>query len=390
MKRTLSFVFLLSLLVTACNVQPTRTSPEQVDEPTLAPYPDTPSPPKINAPLIESPALLTIQFFNSLDGWGVTETQIVRTNDGGITWYNVTPKNVAEAGYNIGFHALDVSHAWMQIPDFENYPNSGILYRTVDGGITWASNSDPFSMANLSFLDADNGWVMAGLGVAAGSNAVGIYQSTDGGATWTQTYTNDPNNAQAEDSLPLGGLKSGIVPLNMQTAWVYGVIYSSGTVYLFRTDDGGANWREVSLPLPAGAENFELSIDAGQMKFVSVNDGFIVVRFTGEIYQAAVYVTHDAGDTWTLTPTPIPNGGSVDFLSAEEAIIYNGDQFYVTRDAADTWMGVPPDVKFGDTFAVMDFISPSTGWVVTLDPTNNHRSLYRTGDGGATWFPIIP
>ena len=29
------------------------------------------------------------------------------------------------------------------------------------------------------------------------------------------------------------------------------------------------------------------------------------------------------------------------------------------------------------------------GWIITLDP-NNHRSLYRTNDGGATWSPVIP
>jgi hypothetical protein len=46
-------------------------------------------------------------------------------------------------------------------------------------------------------------------------------------------------------------------------------------------------------------------------------------------------------------------------------------------------------VKFGDVFAGMDFSDPNTGWVITLDP-NNHRSLYGSGDGGATWFPIIP
>ena len=31
-----------------------------------------------------------------------------------------------------------------------------------------------------------------------------------------------------------------------------------------------------------------------------------------------------------------------------------------------------------------------TGYVISQDPTTNHRSLYRTEDGGITWFPIIP
>jgi photosystem II stability/assembly factor-like uncharacterized protein len=175
----------------------------------------------------------------------------------------------------------------------------------------------------------------------------------------------------------------------METAWVYGVTYSMGTPYLFRTDDGGRNWTGVALPLPEGSENSELGIEPGQMKFVSTDTGFIAMRLTGEVSQLAVYVTQDAGKTWALTPTLIPDGGSADFMSAEGAVIYNGQQFYVTRDSARTWSIIPPDVKFDEIFAGMDFVDPSTGWLVTLDLTNQ-RSLYRTVDGGATWFPIAP
>jgi photosystem II stability/assembly factor-like uncharacterized protein len=115
----------------------------------------------------------------------------------------------------------------------------------------------------------------------------------------------------------------------------------------------------------------------------------MAVRISGDTMQTASYATSDSGKTWTLTPTSIPNGGSVDFLSATEAILYNGEQFYVTRDAAQTWTSVQPNVVFKDTFARMDYVNPSIGWVITQD-ANSHRSLYRTTDGGATWSPIIP
>lgn len=388
MKRILSLLLPITLLLASCNFS--SVPAEQPAEVTLPPYsPDTPSPPQIDAPLVEAPALVSVQFLNSLDGWGVTETQIVRTNDGGITWYNLTPPGLTEVGYSVSMEVLDNSLVWVQLPDYNNYPNSGTSYRTTDGGLSWDSATSPFSGGNIRFLDANNGWALADLGVGAGSNAVAIYQTTDGGTTWIQKYTNDPNLANAGDSLPLGGLKAGIAPINMQTAFVYGVTYSSGTPYLFRTDDGGASWTTVTLPLPPGAENFELGIDRGQMKFVSPNDGFIAMRLTGNVYQLAVYVTRDGGNTWALTPTLIPEGGSADFVSAEEVVIYNGSQFYVTRDAARTWNIIPPDIVFGDAFAAMDFGDASNGWALTMDPATNHRSLYRTSDGGLTWFPVV-
>jgi photosystem II stability/assembly factor-like uncharacterized protein len=260
-----------------------------------------------------------------------------------------------------------------------------LLY-TADGGLTWIISSTPFSGGDLSFIDADNGWMLADLGVGAGSNAVAVFQTTDGGATWTQTYTNDPNLPDASDSLPLGGLKSDLLPRDMQTAWVGGVIYSPGTVYLFRTDDGGRNWSPVNLELPSGAENFELGIDRDQMQFVTANDGFLIVRMSGDSTQTAVYVTNDGGETWRLTPTLIPQAGQSDFVSAEEVVIYSGEQFYVTRDAALTWTTISPDIVFGDSFATMDFVNPDNGWIITV--ADAQRALYRTHNGGATWLPV--
>jgi len=382
------------LILTSCNISVTSfpSIPQQPVEPPTepppTPYPDTPAPPAIAAPLVESPALVEIQFLNELDGWGVTETQIVRTNDGGITWYNVTPPDVTETGSTVETFILDKDHAWVQKPDFNNFPNNGLLYHTADGGLTWIISSTPFSAGDLGFLDANNGWMIADLGVGAGSNAVAVFQTMDGGATWIQTYTNDPNNPDASDSLPLGGIKSDLVPFNMQTAWVGGVIYSPGTVYLYRTDDGGRNWSPVNLVLPDGAENFELGIDEDQMQFASANDGFLALRMSGDSTQTAIYVTNDGGNTWTLTSMLIPNAGASDFISAEEAVIYNGEQFYVTRDAARTWTTVPPDIVFGDSFATMDFVNPNSGWIITV--ASGQHSLYRTQDGGATWLPVIP
>jgi photosystem II stability/assembly factor-like uncharacterized protein len=103
----------------------------------------------------------------------------------------------------------------------------------------------------------------------------------------------------------------------------------------------------------------------------------------------AVYTSTDAGNTWILTPTLIPNSIASNFLSATDAVIYNGEQFYVTHDAAQTWSTIPTDPAFRDTFAMMDFVNTSTGWVITSD-SNEYRSLYRTSDGGATWSLVIP
>lgn len=385
--KTLRFIFLsLAVLLSACNSPAALTATQVAVSIPPTSIPDTPVPARINAAFEEAPAFTGIHMINEMDGWAVTETQIVRTDDGGVTWYNVTPQGVSELGYGTTSDFLDRQHAFIHITDPVD-PINGTLYRTSDGGLTWTSNPVPFGRGGLRFLDPSNGWMMADRGIGAGNMGIAIFQTTDGGKSWTQTYTNDTNFPDAKNSLPLGGLKNSLTPIDMQTAWVGGVTYASGVVYLYRTDDAGQNWSLVSMPLPDGAQNLSFNVD--DLQFVTEKDAFLVVRINGDLTQQTVYLTRDGGGTWSRTPTLIPQGGSADFSSANEGVIYNGNQFYVTRDAAQTWTAVTPDVVFGDSFSSMDFVNSSTGWVIRTD-ADSHHSLYRTSDGGATWFLLVP
>lgn len=95
------------------------------------------------------------------------------------------PPGLTDVGYSVFTDFLDASHAWVQIVDPNNYPNEqSYLYHTSDGGLTSEVVKTPFSAGDMEFMDADNGWMMADLGIGAGSMAVAVFQTKDGGATW--------------------------------------------------------------------------------------------------------------------------------------------------------------------------------------------------------------
>jgi hypothetical protein len=138
-----TLLIFLTLTLSACSGS--TTPPPGQSGPPPTPYPDTPSPARIDAPLVESPAIIKLDMFDELNGWSVTDTEIVRTNDGGITWYNVSPPGMVETGYSVNTFFLDDGHAWVQKPDPEKYPNSGTLSRTTDGGRSWDNFTVPLA-----------------------------------------------------------------------------------------------------------------------------------------------------------------------------------------------------------------------------------------------------
>lgn len=400
MKKFLSIIFLLSLLLSACApasqtteestvIESTATASQQsqvAPESAVAPQ-ATPLLAVPEAPIIESPSIINIEMLDEVNGWAVTEENIIRTDDGGVTWYDVTPSNLADAGYLVYLDFFDATHAWVQFPDMNKYPNGGTLYRTADGGITWESFATPFSGGSIHFVDENNGWMMADLGIGAGSMAISVFQTSDGGKTWSRTYTNDPNLAGAGDTLPLGGIKNFILPLDAETAWIGGVVYAPGEIYLFRSDDGGQTWFNINLVLPQGAAGSEMSVQG--LRFVSPTKGLLAIRIQSETPQTVVYLTEDGGNTWSQLPVTFEGYGFLETPSANEMIFYYADQFYVTKDAGVTVQKVTPDVKFGDSITDMSFVNSKTGWVVAIS-LDGRQTLYKTTDGGATWTLLIP
>jgi photosystem II stability/assembly factor-like uncharacterized protein len=372
MKRILALGFFVMIL-SACSspaVTPTSTVPLTV------------APPTLNAAVSSAPAFTMLRMIDAANGWAITDTGVVRTNDGGQTWHDVTPSGVARLGLGTTFYFLDSNHGWV-VSGNQSDPTSGMLYRTQDGGATWQSNAVSFFMGNLVFVSASDGWMMSSLGVAVGSNAVAIFQTTDGGQTWKQTYVNDPTKAGAATTLPLGGLKDGIIPVDMNNAWVGGIIYTPGEIYLYQTQDGGQTWKLQPVQIPSGYDQAQFETVGPQ--FVSAQDAYLPVHVsTQNGVMLAVYYSHDGGSNWAITPLLIPNGGLMNFVSTTDGFVWNGTEFYVTHDGAKTWTTVSPGVSFGDNFAGMDFVNTTLGFVLTNDATNT-RTLYKTVDGGSTW-----
>lgn len=375
--------FLALCLSAACvplGITPPPTGGPETD-------PVTATPPPLDAPAMEAPQLVVIRMFDENNGWGVSETSILRTENGGLAWHDVSPTNVHSFGYAATSEFSDHLRGWVLVPNPEDFL-SGILYRTSDGGASWNQAPVPFGGGVLRFVDGRNGWMLASLGAGAGSMAVGIFQTDDAGATWTQTYVNDPNQPEAGDSLPLGGLKNGISAIDPLRAWIGGVTYEPGRIYLYQTADGGRTWTPSAVAAPT--EYTEAELQTPGPVFVDPEIGFLPVHISHQQgVMLAVYTTRDGGAKWTLAPQYIPQGGSMDFVSRDVGFAWNAHNFYVTQDGAQSWTSIAPDVDFTDSFAGMDFVSAQVGFVLS-DQADRGKRVYVTRDSGKTWEIVGP
>ncbi|HSB02640.1 MAG TPA: CARDB domain-containing protein, partial [Anaerolineales bacterium] len=325
--------------------------------------------------IVPSPDIGKLFMNTASIGWAINNTYVLRTMDGGVTWYNVTPSGVASV--RNGFFR-DSNKGWILTTDS--------VYRTTNAGLTWARYSVPFNGRIVQFLDDLNGFALSGEGIGMNKNPVSLYQTSDGGATWTLKFAHDPN--LPTNGLPVSGYKNGMTFRNTTTGWIGGESPANG-IYIYKTINGGTTWSQQPLTLPAGNEDAITSTTAPI--FFGANDAILPVRMDGNgVAGLFLYVTHNGGTSWSLAPGFAPSyfTNRFDFTSINDGIAWDGASvFYATHNSGGSWTKVTPNVSFGDGLRSLDFVSTTTGWVYDTDE-NGNGALFRTTDGGRTWTKL--
>ncbi|MBX3158326.1 MAG: hypothetical protein KF773_20320 [Deltaproteobacteria bacterium] len=273
---------------------------------------------------------------------------------------------------------------------------AGKIFRTDDAGATWQQvleQKGTFVRA-LGFLDEQRGFA-GNIGPDSFPGVTDetlLYRTTDGGRTWAPVALPPGDGARgvcAIDILTLDTVDSG-QRLRKEIVHVGGRV--NGPASLFASDDGGATWRRLALP-PSVAMILDV-------KFLDPSIGFL---FAGTDPDSArshglIAKTSDGGRTWRTVyqsarphelmwkghcPTRRTCYATLQNYSVQaEAPDATPKRFVVkTEDGGDTWRELPlvEDPKVQE-FGVA-FVDERRGWVGAA-PTG-----FATADGGATWTP---
>ncbi len=231
------------------------------------------------------------------DWWGVEESGY--SSDGGQTWktFASTPPGASSA-YMGGTIAASSPMNIVWAPADKNQP-----YYTTNGGTTWSPVTLPgvSSWSGFDFAYYLDTRTVAADRVTPNTFYLfyagnGVYATSDGGATWTQTYSGDLSNGdgynaelmavpgQAGHLFFTGGPQSGTPP---------------GTEPFLRSKDGGVTWN----PVPNLVQIYCFGF--GAPKAAGGYPAIYVVGWVNGVY--GVWQSDDDAQTWS-TLGAWPNG----------------------------------------------------------------------------------
>jgi photosystem II stability/assembly factor-like uncharacterized protein len=280
---------------------------------------------------------------------------------------------------------------------------NGGVWESTNAGRTWNPifDAEPVgSIGAIAVAPSDSHVIYVGSGeadmrsnVAAG---IGMFKSTDAGKTWRRIGLTD--------SAQIGKIVVDPHDANVAYVAVLGHQYGpSAERGVFKTTDGGANWSKV-LFKNADTGAIDLAMDPSDPKTVFASL-WQTRRPPWNVYPPSngpgggIYVTHDAGATWSQLTNGLPARVGHVGLSISAA---NPKRIYAMVDAPPNDGGVYRSDDGGATWTFEDGKRTQVrlwkrGWYfggITADPTNAdvvytmNTSTYRSTDGGKTFVAI--
>ena len=270
-----------------------------------------------------------------------TETGIYRTVDGGNSW--ALQSDSATYGYVLARSPASPAVIYTSVCCSPNIfgANPPAFYKSADDGVTWSyvgfpitgsgGNllADPLDANTIYAFDTPDRFLF---------NGPNIYKSTDGGVTWNSVDTGIPADVQA------------------MAATSDGTLYAAMSGYgISRSTNQGSSWAPLDDGLPANAAAGVNSLSAS---------GTTVYFASGPVYK-----TTSASSTWTLASDSV-SAMQIAASSQNPSILYaltEQNTVQQSLNGGTTWSG-----------GAVQLPPPGSGYGVGLfaDPGNSARAYF--------------
>ncbi len=298
-----------------------------------------------------------------------------KTENNGITWKALFEN---ENSFAIGVVEIDPSNpkiVWVGSGENNAQRSVGYgdgVYKSLDGGNSWKhmglKDSGHISMIRFHPGDSNTVYVAAQGPLWNSGGDRGLYRSTDGGENWKRILDIDENTGINELVISASNPDEIVASSYQRRRHVWTLINGGPQSGVHKTTDGGKTWRKLEGGLPGG--------DLGRIGLAAAPSapGMIYAIVEANKKDKGVYRSTDFGESWEKrsdrgTSSPqYYNELYVDPKNPER--VYSVDTFtHVSEDGGESWEKISFKNRHVDDHAL---------WI---DPENTAH-LYIGGDGG--------
>jgi photosystem II stability/assembly factor-like uncharacterized protein len=309
---------------------------------------------------------------------GVASGGVWKTTNNGTTWEPVFDKEAVSTIGDIAIAPSDPSIVWVGTGEPNNRQSSSWgdgVYKSFDGGKTWKNMGlEATRHIGRIVVHPKNPEVVyvAALGHLWGPNpARGVYKTMDGGKTWVQVLKINDDTGVSDIAMDPESPDTLYAAAYERRRTPYGYNGGGPDSAIYKTIDGGANWKKLTkgLPYENGGETGRIGLD------IYRKDPNIVYALV-QHEKGGIYRSEDKGETWKKMSDTNPRPSYYSQVRIDPnndlRIWALGAAMFYSEDGGKTFSTQRVQKIHGDFHAM---------WI---DPADSNHML--TGsDGGIHW-----
>ncbi|MDC6478418.1 glycosyl hydrolase [Flavobacteriaceae bacterium] len=311
-----------------------------------------------------------------------------KTENAGTTWFPIFDD---QSTYSTGCITLDPSNpSTVWVGSGENVGGRHVaygdgIYKSTDDGKTWKNmglkNSEHISEIIVHPDNSDVVWVAVQGPLWSKGGERGLYKTTDGGANWKQVLGNNEWTGVTDimvDPRNPQIIYAATWDRHRTVAALMGGGPGSG---IHRSDDGGNTWRKLTNGLPSsnmGKIGITISPQHPDVVYAAIE----LDRTKGGVYRSA-----NRGESWTKMSNTVSGGTGPHYYQELYASPHEFDRLYLMNvrvltsgDGGKTFSQLPERNKHSDNHAIV-FKKEDPNYIML----GTDAGIYESFDSAKTW-----